>query len=218
MEELNGDGDIVERDGRLMRKIRPKAGRIRNNLWADIAEVKGSERTGYPTQKPLSLLDRIIDASSNPGDLVLDPFCGCATASVAAEKMGRPWVGIDISPKAVELVHERLAEPPPLGIGALFHNRLVSHRTDVPIRTDLGVLPVYNCRQNRETLYGQQGGDCAGCGEHFHARHLVVDHIVAKSKGGTDHLENLQLLCNHCNSVKGERGMEYLRVKLQMVA
>ena len=59
------------------------------------------ERVGYPTQKPLALLERIIKASSNEGDVVLDPFCGCATACVAAENLGRRWIGIDISPKAI---------------------------------------------------------------------------------------------------------------------
>lgn len=107
---------------------------------------------------------------------------------------------------------------PPLGMGALFQNRLVTHRTDIPLRTDLGVIPPYDCIANRNALYGAQGGNCAGCETHFLPQHLTVDHIIAKSKGGTDHLENLQLLCNHCNSVKGDRGMEYLRAKLQLAA
>ena len=66
------------------------------------------ERTGFPTQKPVALLERIIQASSKPGDVVLDPFCGCATACVAAENLGRAWLGIDLSPKATELVNVRL--------------------------------------------------------------------------------------------------------------
>ena len=115
------------------------------NIWDDIQQIgsHSAERTGYPTQKPLALLERIISASSNPGDIVFAPFCGCATACVAAEILGRQWIGADISPKAVQLVHERLAKPAPLGMGSLFHNRLVTHRTDVPIRNDLGVLPAY---------------------------------------------------------------------------
>ena len=66
------------------------------------------ERTGYPTQKPLALLERIIKASSNEGDIVLDSFCGCATTCVASEKLNRQWIGIDVSVKAYELVKERL--------------------------------------------------------------------------------------------------------------
>ena len=68
------------------------------------------EKLGYPTQKPVALLERIIRASSNPGDLVLDPFCGCGTTVAAADMLGRDWVGIDISPFAVDLMRTRLGE------------------------------------------------------------------------------------------------------------
>ena len=79
--------------------------------WTDLPTLGGrnkTERTGYPTQKPLSLLRRIIEASTNEGDIILDPFCGCATTCVAAEQTGRRWVGIDVSIKAYELVKQRL--------------------------------------------------------------------------------------------------------------
>ena len=66
------------------------------------------ERTGYPTQKPLKLLERIVLASSDEGDVVLDPFCGCATTCVVSHDLNRRWVGIDISPKAAELVVQRI--------------------------------------------------------------------------------------------------------------
>ena len=65
-------------------------------------------------------------------------------------------------------------------------------------------------------LYGEQSGNCAGCHRHFEARNLEVDHIIARNKGGTDHIENLQLLCGNCNRIKGDRGMEYLMAKLQI--
>ena len=58
----------------------------------------------------------------------------------------------------------------------------------------------------------------SGCGTHFEMRHLEVDHIIARNKGGTDHLDNLQLLCGHCNRTKGDRGVVYLRKKLQLAA
>ena len=88
------------------------SGKPLQDLWSDIPPVSPAarERIGYPTQKPIALLNRIIEASSNPGDVVLDPFCGCATACVAADNLQREWVGIDISPKAVELVHMRLRD------------------------------------------------------------------------------------------------------------
>ncbi len=82
------------------------------SVWDDIFPVnsQAAERLGYPTQKPLALLERIIQASSNPGDLVLDPFCGCGTAVHAAEKLGREWVGIDITNLAISLIEKRLRD------------------------------------------------------------------------------------------------------------
>ncbi len=75
-----------------------------------ILNPMAKERMGYPTQKPLALLERIIKASSNKGDMILDPFCGCATTCVAAEKLNRKWIGIDVSVEAYELVKERLTK------------------------------------------------------------------------------------------------------------
>ena len=185
------------------------------SYWTDIrgfgTATQAKERTGYPTQKPLALLRRIIKASSNEGDIVFDPFCGCATTCVAAQIEDRNWVGIDISAKAVQLVKMRLHKEL-----RLFANPI--HRSDIPQRTDLGQLIAYNSGANKRLLYGEQGGYCAGCSTHFESRHLEIDHIIARSKGGTDHISNLQLLCGNCNRIKGNRGMEYLQVKLQMVS
>ena len=83
-------------------------GKLPESWWADILPVGHTERIGYPSQKPLKLLDRIIKASSNEGDLVFDPFCGCATTLVAADRIGRLWVGCDLSPLAVKLVNQRI--------------------------------------------------------------------------------------------------------------
>ena len=82
------------------------------NIWTDIPPVnpQARERLGYPTQKPLALLERIISASSNEGDIVLDPFCGCGTAVHAAQKLGRRWIGIDITPLATNLIKRRMEE------------------------------------------------------------------------------------------------------------
>ena len=121
-------------------------------------------------------------------------------------------MGIDISPKATDLVAQRLQPPPPLGIGSLFHHGYVIARTDIPKRTDLGKLPPY--QSHKSALYGKQGGSCAGCQTHLLARNLTVDHIIPLSKGGTDHLENLQLLCGACNSLKGNKPQEYLMARL----
>src|SRR5438445_188136 len=82
------------------------------NLWTDIAEInsQAQERLGYPTQKPQALLERIISASSNPGDVVLDPFCGCGTTIHAAQKLGREWIGIDVTYLAINLIKRRLKD------------------------------------------------------------------------------------------------------------
>ena len=171
-----------------------------SDIWTDIPPINpmAKEKTGYPTQKPLALLERIIKASSNPGDMVLDPFCGCATTLVAADRLQRQWAGIDLSPLAVQLVDERIA-----GDRGLWGGSTVPDGP--PARTDLGELPNY--RTHRHRLYGEQEGICAGCGTHFPFRVMEVDHILPRSRGGTDHPDNLQLLCSGCNRSKGGRTM-----------
>jgi len=82
------------------------------DVWVDIDRINQSanERLGYPTQKPVALLERILSASSNPGDVVLDPFCGCGTTVHAAEKLGRQWIGIDITHLSISLIEKRLKD------------------------------------------------------------------------------------------------------------
>ena len=154
-----------------------------------------------------SLLDPIIKASSNKGDVVFDPFCGCATTLVAADRLQRDWIGIDISEKAAELAVELIKADQEL------FQKIIA-RTDIPKRTDLGNIPRYNAPENKTQLYGEQSGYCNGCGAYFQKQHLEVDHIIAENVGGTDHIENLQLLCSNCNRIKGERGQEYLISRL----
>ena len=199
---------------RLKRYLNANSGQIPSDNWYDIPPVnsQAKERIGYPTQKPLVLLERIIKASSNEGDTVLDPFCGCATACVAADRLGRKWIGIDISPKASELVNMRLQQ----AMGSLFHHGYVTARDDIPKRTDIDAPVPY--RQNKHVLFGQQEGLCNGCGVMFPFRNFTVDHVVPQSRGGTDHLDNLQLLCGACNSVKGDRPQEHLIARLKEMA
>ncbi|MDR3298447.1 MAG: restriction endonuclease [Candidatus Accumulibacter sp.] len=95
-------------------------GKTVTNCWTDIQQASGKESMGYPTQKPVALLERIIQASSNAGDIVLDPFCGCGTAVYAAQKLGRGWIGIDITHLAIALIEKRLKDAFP-GIGFDVH-------------------------------------------------------------------------------------------------
>jgi len=116
MAELIADGRVVQpKPGavpRYKRYLDEMQGVPVGDVWDDIPPInsQAAERLGYPTQKPLALLERIIAASSNPGDVILDPFCGCGTAVHAAEKLGRAWLGIDITHLAVSLIERRLKD------------------------------------------------------------------------------------------------------------
>ena len=113
-------GDWGE-DAEAERKAYLARGKPLESWWVDIIPLMRNtkERLGYPTQKPLKLLERIIAASSNPGDLVLDPFCGCGTTIVAAHNLDRRWPGIDISPVAIDLINTQRLRP--LGIETRTH-------------------------------------------------------------------------------------------------
>ncbi|MBC6399837.1 MAG: GIY-YIG nuclease family protein, partial [Ekhidna sp.] len=126
---------IVRKTGKVYRYYlnEPK---IPEDWWFGINSLQSgdTERTGYPTQKPLALLERIIKASSPQDGIVLDPFCGCATTCVASEKLNRQWIGIDVSVKAYELVKIRLEKE----VKSLFAQN-IGFYTSPPDRTDQGV-------------------------------------------------------------------------------
>ena len=201
----------------------PSEGMICNDWWEiPYLNSQAKDRSGYPTQKPLPLLERIIQASSNKGDIVFDPFCGCATALVGAEKLGREWVGIDVSQQAAVEIKERMIK---LAVDR-GENELAIWKNIPPTRDlreanqlarfhrdEWGKLP--HPRTHKKWLYGEQSGNCKGCGNHFESRNLEVDHYVPKSKGGTDHRSNLQLLCPGCNRKKGDRPQAYLDEQLK---
>ena len=201
--------------------------------WIYIPPLKGNSReyVGYPTQKPLALLERIVRASSKPDHIVLDPFCGCATTCIAAEKWQRQWIGIDLSSKAVELVKTRLKSVLNLTEDAGILGQVV-HRTDIPTRLmpdeprqihaetlfslpnraelTLSQVELRQYRSYKHTLFGLQEGKCNGCEVLFPFRNMTIDHIIPRSRGGTDDTDNLQLLCAACNSTKGNRTQEEL--------
>ena len=180
------------------------------SVWGDIPSLGqsgGKQKTGYPTQKPLALLERIVKASSQKGGIVLDPFCGCATTCLAAERLGRQWMGIDLAAEASKLVVDRLKKD---GEGKLeFAAYEVEHLTKLPKRTDLQGLRSDDAIL-KPRLYKMQNGECLGCENKTRIELMDFDHIIAESRGGQDVDENLQLLCGNCNSIKGDRGMHYL--------
>ena len=184
-----------------------QGGKAISDVWQlPIISSSSKERTGYPTQKPLALLHRIIKASSNEGDIVFDPFCGCATTCVAAQQLGRKWIGIDIEKQAAGILVERLSND-----AGLFKDFI--NTTIVPQRTDIKIEPP--SASIKERLYNEQKGLCNACGNKFDIRNLEIDHIIPKAKGGCDFYENYQLLCGSCNKIKGARPMEYLRLKIK---
>jgi DNA modification methylase len=116
MEKLHAEGKIIQtKPGtvpRLKRYLDEGKGVPLGSVWDDIGPVQSSakEKIGYPTQKPLKLLDRIVEISSKEGDVVLDAFCGCGTALVAAQSKGRQWIGIDVSPTACRVMAKRMRD------------------------------------------------------------------------------------------------------------
>ena len=190
------------------------------------------ERTGYPTQKPLALYERIIKASSNPGDIVLDPFCGCATTPVSAERLGRKWVGMDIWDSAYATVIKRMTDynllapekkPVKRAASQPFAHGQIVYETVPPTRTDRGetaALPLATPSRGRgkgksypaprsqhAQLLTDTGAFCQGCGQDysFDPRVLEVDHRQPQADGGSDAYENLTLLCPPCNKEKRDR-------------
>ena len=207
-------------------------GRPVGNIWTDIPYLSSGdkERYGYPTQKPLSLYERIIKASSSKGDLVLDPFCGCATTCVAAERLDRQWVGIDIWDKAQDAVVDRMESE---GLKAPKYTKRTRKMqsqflfaeeftfTDkIPTRTDDGHTDVQHLKvkskikpqevsdglsnkERKEKLIEGKGTVCQGCGGRFDdPRYLELDHNMPRADGGSNNLTNRILLCGPCNRLK----------------
>ena len=183
------------------------------DYW-DIPALRGNqpETVGYPTQKPVALYERIIAASSNEGDIVCDPFAGCATTLVAAEKLQRQWVGMDIWEGAHRLVAERLRDTT-----GLFGD--VTFTADPPVRTDDGdtgapflrvkerIREPEGRKMSRAEMYEflltQHGSKCQGCDRIFDdPRYLDLDHNTPRSDGGINHVSNRILLCGPCNRLK----------------
>ena len=193
------------------------------DVW-DIPALRGNqpETSGFPTQKPLALYERVIRASSNPGDLVLDPFAGCATTPIAAERLGRRWVGMDIWDGAHEQVIQRLADnrqlladPDPQVIYTTTLPERTDEDDDGPDVPDLALRARrvkerwqrLSHAQMRRILEHAQAVDglvgCAGCGRVMESPFMELDHINPKSSRGENFITNRVLICRPCNGVKG---------------
>lgn len=233
MKELEEDNRLSfpeNKQGRIRQKryLSESKGVPVSCLWTDIKVVnsQAKERTGWETQKPKALLNRIIDTSSNPGDVVFDPFCGCSTTLIAAlerpDNEKRHVVGCDIDSEVCQVMDLRVSELKDRSTQDLFRNveiRVLDCLNDkslIPVRTDnsradepltdpvrINVRRIYGTK-----LYGEQKGYCPGCNRLIDFDFMDVDHKLPLKRGGTNDVENLQMLCRKCNTKKGAKTME----------
>ena len=209
MNQEIANGRVVQtRPGNVPRQIRyldEQKGKTLNCIWTDIPAInsQAQERTGWDTQKPLALYNRIIQASSNEGDMVLDPFAGCATTCVAAELLERRWIGIDIDPVAETVTANRLNSE--IGVWQEDDKEYFSVKKYPPKRTD--IVPISK-EKMRLLLWKNQGRRCANpyCStDEIRKEDVHLDHVIPKSRGGADDIENRLALCGNCNMRKGKK-------------
>jgi site-specific DNA-methyltransferase (adenine-specific) len=184
------DGSLdTSRRPQLKRYLAEMEGGVMGTIWTGISPInsQAQERLRYPTQKPLALLERIVSASSNSGDVVLDPFCGCGTAVHAAQKLGRSWIGIDITHLAVSLIERRLKDAFP-GIAFEVHGT----PKDIDGARDLAIRDKYQFQWWAVSLIDAQpyGGKKKGADSgidgliYFRSDAKTTERAVVSVKGG----------------------------------
>ena len=229
MRDLDKDGRLSlpeNENGTIQQKryLSESKGEPVSSIWTDIKVVnsQAKERTGWETQKPKALLNRIIDTSSNPGDVVFDPFCGGSTTLIAAldrpDNEKRQVIGCDIDSEVCQILDIRVSELKDRKTQDLFRNveikvlDCLNDRSLIPVRTDktdvddpltdpvrIDLRKIYGT-----TLYGEQKGYCPGCKRHVEFDSMDVDHKTPLKRGGTNDFKNLQMLCRNCNSKRVE--------------
>lgn len=209
------------------------------NNWNDISPVSGKEKTGWATQKPIKLLERIIKTSTNEGDIVFDPFCGCGTTIIAAIKLATEetkdgkkkrynvdYVGCDIDDKLQGIMDNRFRDELPKLIATKDHWVKIEKRKKPERQENLDLAPKNNETRNilfQEAIRRQQRNitvtddsklQCPACKRFNTIEYFEVDHIISKSRGGQHSWDNVHLLCTPCNRSKGKKTWsEFVTIK-----
>ena len=189
---------------RYKRFLDEQPGRKHDDIWDDVVQLESSE-LDWDTRKPLALFKRLIECGTDEGDIVLDPFAGCATACVAAEVLGRRWVGIDIDPVAEEATYVRLREATGLKMLEQPVTIYKSPPRRPPRREDVEYV---SDDKLRDSLWNKQGRQCANpyCdSENLRKADMELDHRIPQRRGGEDGVLNRIALCGNCNRRKGSK-------------
>ncbi len=216
MKRLDAEGRLYfTRKGqgiRLKRYLDESKGYPIQTLWEDIAPLnsQAAERLGYPTQKPEALLERIVAASSNPGDVVLDPFCGCGTTVAAAQRLKRRWIGIDITHLAISLIKGRLRD----AFGDNAHYKVIGEPTTAEDAAALAESDKYQFQWWALGLVGarpvdqKKGADKGIDGRlYFHDGSEKTRQIIISVKGGKLKATDLRDLRGVIDREKAEIGV-----------